>query len=449
VEALFDTFWDDHGKSYRKASGDRNAYTTGVIGSHNVVLAYMPGMGKGSAASVASSFRSSFEGIRLALVVGICGGVPFGTDDEKEILLGDVIISDGLIQYDFGRQLPYKFMRKDTLQDSLGRPNTEIRALLAKLKGHRSRMRLKDNTSHYLTQVQENLGVEKARYPGVDADKLFEPTYRHKHHNLPACSWCTKCEKKEDEVCQAALDSSCSELKCNENKLVPRHRLLKAKETSAAPKPIIHYGLIASGDTVMKSGEDRDTITTRDNIIAFEMEGAGVWDNLPCVVIKGVCDYADSHKNKEWQGYAAATAASCMKAFLKEWVSADKAVSSTRNPTDSRKRQRGYGKKILEQRQKRCLENRIPSQVLLQEPVTFFDALGDCYPIHLDFIQCAEVYITEPSLAQHANLIRNFWLSLELKSSSLLNRSIGIWGRPKLREESSFFETHIEIDFSI
>jgi nucleoside phosphorylase len=150
VEALFDIFWDD-GKSYRKASGDPNAYTTGVIGSHNVVLAYMPGMGKSHAASVASSFRSSFEGIKLALVVGIYGGVPNGTDDEKEILLGDVIISDGLIQYDFGRQLPNTFIRKDTLQDSLGRPNTEIRALLAKLKGHRSRMRLKDNTSHYLT----------------------------------------------------------------------------------------------------------------------------------------------------------------------------------------------------------------------------------------------------------------------------------------------------------
>jgi nucleoside phosphorylase len=85
---------------------------------------------------------------------------------------------------------------------------------------------------------------------------------------------------------------------------------------------------IASGDTVMKSAEDRDTIATRDNIIAFEMEGAGVWDNLPCVVIKGVCDYADSHKNKEWQSYAAATAASCMKAFLQEWVSADKSLET-------------------------------------------------------------------------------------------------------------------------
>jgi nucleoside phosphorylase len=94
----------------------------------------MLSMCKGNAASVASSFRSSFEGIKLALIVGICGGVPYRTDEEKEILLSDVVISDGLIQYDFGRQLQNKFVRKDTLQDSLGRLNTEIRAFLAKLK---------------------------------------------------------------------------------------------------------------------------------------------------------------------------------------------------------------------------------------------------------------------------------------------------------------------------
>src|ERR1700722_3134837 len=92
VEALFDKFWGDHGEMYGKAPGDPNAYTTGVIGLHNVVLAHMPGIGKGSAAGVASSFRYSFRGIKLSLVVGICGGVPYGTDGE-EILLGDVIVS--------------------------------------------------------------------------------------------------------------------------------------------------------------------------------------------------------------------------------------------------------------------------------------------------------------------------------------------------------------------
>jgi nucleoside phosphorylase len=51
------------------------------------------------------------------------------------------------------------------------------------------------------------------------------------------------------------------------------------------------------------------------------MRGAGMWDTLPSLVIKGVCDYADSHKNKVWQDYVAATAAAYMKAFLEVWYS--------------------------------------------------------------------------------------------------------------------------------
>jgi nucleoside phosphorylase len=163
VEAQVDKFWGHNGEMYGRAPRDPNAYTTGVIGLHNVVLAHLPGMGKGSAAGVASSFRSSFQGITLALVIGICGGVPYGTNGE-EILLGDVIVSDGIIEYDFGRQLPNQFVRKDTQQDSLGRPNHEIRALLNKLKGDMSGMRLRDNTSQYLINPQQNIGVERARY---------------------------------------------------------------------------------------------------------------------------------------------------------------------------------------------------------------------------------------------------------------------------------------------
>ncbi len=72
----------------------------------------------------------------------------------------------------------------------------------------------------------------------------------------------------------------------------------------------------------MKSGEDRDQIARVEKIIAFEMEGAGVWEKFHhCLVIKGIAaDYADSHKNKAFQLYAAATAAACMKAFLEVWT---------------------------------------------------------------------------------------------------------------------------------
>jgi nucleoside phosphorylase len=69
----------------------------------------------------------------------------------------------------------------------------------------------------------------------------------------------------------------------------------------------------------MKSGEHRDRLVQSEGVVGFEMEGAGVWDNISCIIIKGVCDYADSHKNKAWQSYAAATGAAAAKAFLEYW----------------------------------------------------------------------------------------------------------------------------------
>lgn len=86
-------------------------------------------MGKTTAAIVASNCRISFPNIKLALLVGVSGVIPFHLDGE-EIILGDVIISDGVIQYDLGWHLPAGHIRKDTLLDSLGRPNIEIRSAL-------------------------------------------------------------------------------------------------------------------------------------------------------------------------------------------------------------------------------------------------------------------------------------------------------------------------------
>lgn len=292
VEALFDHHWDDGGPLYDKAAGDPNAYSTGAIGRHNVVLAHMPGMGKASAAAVAAHCRASFPNIRLALIVGVCGVVPFRSDssDIAETVLGDVIISDGVVQYDFGRRLPEQFVAKDTLLDALGRPNTEIRALLTKLRGLRGRKMLQGKMAGYMNVLRGESELA-AVYPGAAQDRLFEATYRHIANRM-----------------------SCEECGCD-GKLVPRTRLEQGDG-----QPAVHFGLIASGDTVMKSGEDRDDIARKADVIGFEMEGAGVWDTFPCVVIKGACDYADSHKTKAWQRYAAATAAACMKAFLCHWV---------------------------------------------------------------------------------------------------------------------------------
>jgi nucleoside phosphorylase len=52
-------------------------------------------------------------------------------------------------------------------------------------------------------------------------------------------------------------------------------------------------------------------------------------NSFPCLVIRGICDYADSHKNKKWQGYAAATAAACAKELLSVIPAAEVAATRT------------------------------------------------------------------------------------------------------------------------
>ncbi|KAK6525214.1 hypothetical protein TWF694_005360 [Orbilia ellipsospora] len=320
VALMFDQFWDEEGDLYGKAAGDQNTYTTGRIGKFNVVLVLLSGMGKASAASAAASFRSSYAGVQLTLLVGICGGMP--TDNKgEEILLGDVIISECVVQYDLGRRYPSGFKRKDSPQESLGRANANIRSFIATLQTQLHVERLQAGTARHLVTLQQKSEFGKFTHPGTTEDKLFEPSYRHKHSISFDCDICNRCIQTSDLVCEEALKSSCSELRCDEARLVLRERLEPNKganhlKQAEAQMPIIHFGSIASGDTVMKSGEHRDTIAEREDVIGFEMEAAGIWDNLSCIVIKGVCDYADSHKNKRWQNFAAATAASAMKALL-------------------------------------------------------------------------------------------------------------------------------------
>ncbi|KAJ6031412.1 hypothetical protein N7540_002144 [Penicillium herquei] len=303
VEAVFDHFWDEGHDNYGKASGDKNAYRTGRISNYNVVLAYMPGMGKGNAATVAANLRTSFQGIRLALVVGICGGVPTGNDSE--ILLGDVIISGEIVAYDFGKKLPAGFRRKETFYCCSA--NDEVQAFMAKIKSRKGQANLLERTSSHLSCLQDH--IRDYDCPDWKENRLFEANYPHKHRS----SECTKCNR--DEICEAQT-ATCETLGCDESHLVYPWSFPQ-KELG------IHFGRMASGDTVMKSGADRDRIAVEENVIAFEMEGAGITNSLPCLVVKGVCDYADSHKNNRWQKYTAGVAAACMKSLLEQWASID------------------------------------------------------------------------------------------------------------------------------
>jgi hypothetical protein len=191
VSLVFDDLWDNDGDRYGRARGDDNQYTTGRIGKWDVILALLPHMGKASAASAAASMRASYRGLKLALLVGVCGGVPHS--EHGEVLLGDVVLSETVVQYDFGRQYPVGFVRKNTVGNNLGRANKDIRGLLAMFKTDLGMDRLEERTASILRELQAKAALKRRignryNYPGTDQDTLFEPAYHHKHRTSAACS---------------------------------------------------------------------------------------------------------------------------------------------------------------------------------------------------------------------------------------------------------------------
>lgn len=90
----------------------------------------------------------------------------------------------------------------------------------------------------------------------------------------------------------------------------------KVRERRSDNSPAIHYGIIASANQVVKDARVRDDLRDQFGALCVEMEAAGLMNHFPCLVIRGVCDYADSHKNDAWHPYAAMTAAAYAKEFL-------------------------------------------------------------------------------------------------------------------------------------
>jgi nucleoside phosphorylase len=117
---------------------------------------------------------------------------------------------------------------------------------------------------------------------------------------------------EDDQLFQADYDHMGSDedcTNCDEKRLVQR----KPRSTNV---PVIHYGLIGSANQVIRDGVTREKLRQERGIICFETEAAGLMDNFPCIVIRGICDYSDTHTHRNWQPYAAATAAAYAKELL-------------------------------------------------------------------------------------------------------------------------------------
>lgn len=265
-----------------RSENDTNAYTMGSIGPHNIVLVCLPSgrYGNNNAANVASNLRRTFRSIRICIMVGIGGGAP----GKVDVRLGDVVVGERIIQYDMGKTEGEGCFKRT---GSLCLPPQELLTAVAKLRA-----------DHECSpnKIPTILSDMLKRYPAMDQyihsdalqDRLFDSTYDH-----------VKCADGLADECEG----------CDASRLVQR---------SLRPgfQPLIHYGTVASANQVMKHGKTRDQIARETDALCFEMEGAGMMDGFAGLVIRGICDYSDSHKNKQWQEVAAAVAAAYAKELI-------------------------------------------------------------------------------------------------------------------------------------
>ncbi|KAF5979002.1 multiple ankyrin repeats single kh domain-containing protein [Fusarium bulbicola] len=270
---------------------DNNSYSFGRMGKHDVVVASLPMSvyGTVSAATVAGDMLRTFPNIRVGLMVGIGGGAP---SPQHDIRLGDVVVSapsgtrGGVLNYSHGKAVQQQEFQ---LTGSLNQPPqlllTAVGALGAdyKMKGHELEERIQEVLSK-----QPRLKKEYAR-PVAAEDRLYEIS--HIHRKSPESAAC-----KDN---------------CGEENLVTREARGDDEDN-----PMIHYGLIASADILDKDATIRDKLAREQGVLCFEMEAAGLMNHFPCLIIRGTCDYSDTHKNDEWQCFAAMTAAAYAKELL-------------------------------------------------------------------------------------------------------------------------------------
>ncbi|KAL4744307.1 hypothetical protein BDW72DRAFT_188824 [Aspergillus terricola var. indicus] len=260
--------------------GDDYLFHAGEIHGHNVVIATFTASqqyGTNSAASLASHIRKFFPNLWFGLLVGVAAGLPnHSCSPPCDIRLGDVIVAYSPPSGDPPAIVPYGLGKQK------GGDNFELLC-----------------NGHSLPQTQRIVGSAIGKLKAENREAQVVLGY---YRDIPGTAAKFPDPGQENDVLYLSDD----------NLPVPRQRRPDAKRTR------VWYGSIGSGDQLLKSSRDRDKLRDRYNVIGLEMEAAGVMNEIPVGNIRGVCDYGDERKNKDWQPYAAVMAATYAKAVLQE-----------------------------------------------------------------------------------------------------------------------------------
>jgi nucleoside phosphorylase len=271
-----------HRGQFPWSPGYNYLFHAGDINGHNVIIATFPSgsvYGTGAAAALSGQIITKFPNLRFGLLVGVAAGLPnFSRIPPLDIRLGDVLVglsegeSAGIFAHGLGKETKDGF---EPLRHghALATTGMIVMSAISQIK-----IQSPNETKMFLPFYESIKGKEHAHGtfldPGQDQDNLYE---------------------------------------VDQDGIV---RLVKRERRPDSKRVRVWYGLIASGDKLMKNTEKRNELRDKYNVIGLEMEAAGTMNQIPVGVIRGVCDYGDEHKNKGWQPYAAAMAAAYAKAVL-------------------------------------------------------------------------------------------------------------------------------------
>lgn len=267
---------------------DATQYTLGTIEKHNIVIATPP-VGRYESASVARvavNILETFPSLRIALLLGIGGGVP---SQQHDVRLGDVVVgvhehSYGACQYDLQRSIQEQCLRPN--RSNRGPPSAVIDALMSIRTQHGTyRNQLENVMAEALTRHPKLR--KRYKRPDLAIDRLFKS---HITHDSSGCA--ASCAKEESNLVKRPV------------------------RTETEGNLAVHYGRIASGYLPIKDALVRDMLAARENILCFETEACGLTYDFPCLLIRGICSYTDSHRNKEWHRHAALAAAAFAKHLI-------------------------------------------------------------------------------------------------------------------------------------
>ncbi|KIX93064.1 uncharacterized protein Z520_11121, partial [Fonsecaea multimorphosa CBS 102226] len=288
AEAALGMLDKKHEGHFESVTSDDYIYLGGEINNHNVVIATWPAgqnYGPGSAAALANQVKARFPRLWFSLLVGVAAGLPNLCPKDpgkcRDIRLGDVLVSvpsqqnTGVIHYDLGKATAEGFRCNGRQAETA----TIVRSAVTNIQLTKDHPFKKGNQfAAYLADFQASSENDKFFCPSQEEDRLYES---------PA-----------------------------ETSLALEPVLIHRQPREESERTLVWYGTIGSGSTLMKDAAQRDQLRDEHDLIGLEMEAAGIMNTLAPGVIRGVCDYGDAQKNKDWQPYAAAAAAAYAKGVL-------------------------------------------------------------------------------------------------------------------------------------